>query len=102
VFPSLYEGFGLPPVEAAARGIPVVVSRIPAHEEALRPLADGEVEWFPPEDADALATALRRAEDGRVPAPALASRGRLAEAYSVDRLARDMDRVYRRVLGIGG
>ncbi len=34
VFPSLYEGFGLPPVEAMALGCPTIVSRIPALEEA--------------------------------------------------------------------
>jgi hypothetical protein len=34
VFPSLYEGFGLPPLEAMQCGCPVLASRIPAVEEA--------------------------------------------------------------------
>ena len=33
VYPSLYEGFGLPPLEAMACGCPVAVSDIPAHRE---------------------------------------------------------------------
>jgi glycosyltransferase involved in cell wall biosynthesis len=35
VYPSLYEGFGLPPLEAMACGAPVIASRIAAHEEVL-------------------------------------------------------------------
>jgi glycosyltransferase involved in cell wall biosynthesis len=35
VFPSLYEGFGLPPLEAMACGIPVVVSDTPALTEVV-------------------------------------------------------------------
>lgn len=35
VSPSLIEGFGLPPVEAAACGLPVFVSDLPAHRETL-------------------------------------------------------------------
>jgi glycosyltransferase involved in cell wall biosynthesis len=33
VFPSLYEGFGLPPLEAMICGCPVIVSDIPPHRE---------------------------------------------------------------------
>src|SRR6202048_1605024 len=33
VYPSIYEGFGLPPLEAIACGCPVAVSDIPAHRE---------------------------------------------------------------------
>ena len=35
VYPSLYEGFGLPPLEAMACGAPVIASRIAAHQETL-------------------------------------------------------------------
>lgn len=35
VYPSLYEGFGLPPLEAMACGAPVIASRIAAHEETI-------------------------------------------------------------------
>ncbi|MGO8759779.1 MAG: glycosyltransferase family 4 protein [Terracidiphilus sp.] len=46
LFPSRYEGFGVPPIEAQACGCPVVASDIPPHAEvlgqsaALRPLDD--------------------------------------------------------------
>ena len=35
VYPSIYEGFGLPPLEAMACGAPVIASRIPAIEEVV-------------------------------------------------------------------
>lgn len=35
LFPSVAEGFGLPPVEAAALGVPVVVSDLPVYREVL-------------------------------------------------------------------
>jgi glycosyltransferase involved in cell wall biosynthesis len=36
VYPSLYEGFGLPPLEAMACGAPVIAGRIPASVEVLK------------------------------------------------------------------
>ena len=54
VLPSLAEGFGLPAVEAAACGAPVIVSDIPAHRETL----DGAALFFPAQNAPALASEL--------------------------------------------
>jgi len=39
VFPSLYEGFGLPPLEAMACGCPVIASNIPPFREVLKDAA---------------------------------------------------------------
>jgi glycosyltransferase involved in cell wall biosynthesis len=39
VYPSLYEGFGLPPLEAMACGAPVIASRIPSLSEVTGPAA---------------------------------------------------------------
>jgi glycosyltransferase involved in cell wall biosynthesis len=54
VFPSLYEGFGLPVMEAMACGIPVACSDIPS----LRETAAGAALFFNPKDPQAIATAL--------------------------------------------
>jgi glycosyltransferase involved in cell wall biosynthesis len=58
VLPSLYEGFGIPLVEAMARGIPLVVSDIPSSREVA-----GEAALYygiDPRDHEALAEAMWR------------------------------------------
>jgi glycosyltransferase involved in cell wall biosynthesis len=59
IFPSLYEGFGLPPIEAAALGTPVVASDIPAHREVLSGIAD-IVTWFDPKSESDMARSFTR------------------------------------------
>lgn len=99
-FPSLYEGFGLPPVEAAVAGKPVLVSDIPPHREGLVELAAGEATFLRPEDTDAWTVALARAAAGQIARPSMDSRTRTLARFGRERLGADMDRVYRRVLGL--
>ena len=56
VIPSLAEGFGLPAVEAAACGAPLLLSDITAHRETL----GGAALFFPPRSAERLAGELHR------------------------------------------
>lgn len=56
VAPSFYEGFGVPVVEALARGCAVIVSTGGAQPEA----AGGATELFEPEDVDGLAALVER------------------------------------------
>ena len=56
VIPSLAEGFGLPAVEAAACGAPLVLSDIPAHRETLGEAAV----FFPAQNVGRLAAELQR------------------------------------------
>ena len=57
VFPSLYEGFGLPPLEAMACGSPVVTSNL----SSLPEVAGGAALLVDPYDADAIASAIVQA-----------------------------------------
>jgi glycosyltransferase involved in cell wall biosynthesis len=54
VFPSLYEGFGQPPLEAMACGCPVAASDIPAVAEACGDAAA----LFDPKDSEDIAAVV--------------------------------------------
>ncbi|NLD73887.1 MAG: glycosyltransferase family 4 protein [Chloroflexi bacterium] len=96
VYPSRYEGFGLPPLEAMACGTPVVTSDASSLPEVV---GDAGL-TVPAEDAAALAEAMERLlEDAELRA-ALRERGLArARAYSWQRVARETARAYHRVLG---
>lgn len=94
VFPSFYEGFGLPPLEAMSAGCPVVVSDIPSHRE----LCGEAAEFVDPRSADDMARGMRRVcEDGAHRAE-LRRRGlSRAEDFSWARTARQTLEVFREV-----
>jgi glycosyltransferase involved in cell wall biosynthesis len=93
--PSLYEGFGLPGVEAMALGTPVVAANTSCFPEVL---GDGAL-LVDPLDEHALADAIRRAARPGTEREALQERGRRRAArYSWERTAKETLAVYRAVL----
>ena len=95
VFPSLYEGFGLPLAEAMAAGTPAVASTTPALVE----IAGGAAELVDPLDIGAIATAMARLAGDPVRHRQLAQAGRArAEAFRWESMAKATLAVYRHVL----
>jgi glycosyltransferase involved in cell wall biosynthesis len=96
VYPSLYEGFGFPAVEAMACGCPVLTS----HRGALAEVVKDAAAIVDPEDPQAMAVELERLATDE------SWRSRLVEAgtanaarFSWERCARATHEVYRRAAG---
>jgi glycosyltransferase involved in cell wall biosynthesis len=85
IFPSLGEGFGFPPLEAMASGVPVIASRTPALVENL----DGAASMVDPEDSRALAAEIESLLEDERRRRALAAAGdERAAAFRWDQAAR--------------
>ena len=96
VFPSLYEGFGLPPLEAMASGTPVITSNVSSLPEVVG-------------DAALLIDPLRAGSDRRRDAPGADGRGAAgatcasagcarAQHFSWERSVRRVREIYDEVL----
>ena len=95
VFPSLMEGFGLPPLEAMAYGTPVVSSNASCMPEILGDAA----EYFDPLDTDDMAAAIERVITNPKRRRALIKKGTAQVAkYSWRRMAEETHAVYMQVL----
>lgn len=94
VHPAHLEGFGFPPVEALARGVPAIVADLPVYAETV---GEGALR-FPPGDEEALADALLRIERDEALRARLVTAGAAAVAeLSWERCAADLRAVLAEV-----
>lgn len=94
VYPSLYEGFGLPVMEAMACGVPVLTSR----SSSLTEIAEGAAVLVDPEDEPALAEGLVSLATDETLRASLRARGlERASRYTWERTARETAQAYREV-----
>ena len=89
VSPSLYEGFGLPLVEAMLAGLPVFCSDLPVYRE----VTGGRARYFDPSLTDALIDALREAGEATEAAPEAEE---WAKRFTWRRAACEMERILSR------
>lgn len=98
IYPSLYEGFGLPPLEAMACGAPVIAGRIPALQETLGDAAC----LLEPADVAALTKTIIELWKDKLRRLSLAVKGRQrASQFSWETTAQLTLDVYREVLSAG-
>lgn len=92
VFPSFYEGFGMPLLEAMASETPVLASDIAAHREVL---GDAAL-FFPPEDEEELCRLMRDLYEDHGLRRTLTEKGRRrALRFTWEASAAELARIYR-------
>lgn len=92
VFPSSYEGFGIPILEAMAAGRPMVLSDLPVFREITQ---DTGV-YFPHDDVEAMAFAIERGLSSPSEQARLIEYGRQrVQAFTFPQLAAHMEELYR-------
>ena len=95
VFPSLYEGFGLPPLEAMMCGTPVVASNVSSIPELLKDNA----EYVNPESVDDIARGMLKIIEDTAYANKLAAQGiPHAQQFSWDTAAAQHVEVYKKAI----
>ncbi len=95
VYPSLYEGFGYPPLEAMAAGCPVACSNVSCFPETVANAA----ELFDPYDVDSIAQGLKNVLYDSARSAELVELGKQnVQRFSWDRCAAEHYQVYKSLL----
>lgn len=95
LFPSLYEGFGLPPIEAMACGVPTIVS----NKSCLPEVTQGAAMLIDPEDIDAFADSITKGmTDHTLRTTSIRAGLQVASRYSWDRCVKETIAVYQKAL----
>jgi glycosyltransferase involved in cell wall biosynthesis len=96
VYPSRYEGFGIPPLEAMAVGCPVACS----DAGSIREVVGDAGAYFQPDDVETLRAILERLAEDRAYAADLRAKGfAQIQKYSWERCAEETLQLYERLLG---
>lgn len=99
VYPSIYEGFGLPPLEAMAHDCPVITSNSSSMPEVV---GDAGV-FFNPSDIESQADAITRVVfDDQLRSNLITAGRQRLQLFSWERSARETQAVYQKVLAARG
>ncbi|MBI1871733.1 MAG: glycosyltransferase family 4 protein [Chlamydiae bacterium] len=95
IYPSFYEGFGLPPLEALSSGTPVIAARRASLPEVL---GDAAL-WIDPQNAEAIAIAIERMirEEG-LKSELIRKGEEQVKKFSWEKAARETLQVYQKAL----
>ena len=95
VFPSIYEGFGIPILEAMAAGKPIVLSDI----SVFREITLNQAIYFPARNPHAMASVIAHALDSPAACDAMVEFGhRRVQEFNFDSLAQNLVNIYLRLL----
>ena len=95
IYPSLYEGFGIPPLEAMALGCPVICS----DSSSLPEVVGKAAETFDPLDEAAMLAAMENVLESPSRRSALIEAGRLrCLSFTSEKCARETEAIYRKLI----
>ncbi|MCM0605227.1 MAG: glycosyltransferase [Xanthomonadaceae bacterium] len=98
LFPSLYEGFGRAPVEAAIAQSRIALSDISPHREGMMGVSEESLVWVNPTSSFAWSGALLELHHEKKRPVSSTESLQLQAKFSPDKIANDLDPIYRNML----